>query len=179
MLSNDVCSVRPPVESDADEIVSCVQGSLRDLSRWFPWATADYERTGALAWIRGEIEPGAHSFVVVDHEGAVVGSCGLNRIDRLNNRANLGYWIRSDRVGRGFATSAARLVAHHGLVDLGLHRLEIVMSVDNIASRRVAERTGAEFEGTMRGRLLSHGRYHDAHLFSIVAGERANRSTRS
>jgi RimJ/RimL family protein N-acetyltransferase len=168
MLSNEVCALRLPVEADADELASCVMRSLPELSRWMPWATADYDRDAALAWLRGDIEADAHNFLIIDHDGAIAGSCGLNQIDRLNNRANLGYWVRSDRAGRGLATAAARLVARHGLSELGLQRVEIVMGVENVASRRVAERAGAIFEGTMRDRLRLHERYHDAHLYSIV-----------
>jgi RimJ/RimL family protein N-acetyltransferase len=169
MLSDEVCSLRPPVERDADELAACVRDSLPELSRWMPWATADYDRDAALAWIMGDIEPDAHSFVIIDHDGAIAGTCGLNHIDRLNQRANLGYWVRSDRTGRGLATAATRLVAWHGLHELGFRRLEIIMAVDNVASRRVAERAGAMFEGTMRARLMLHGRSHDAHLYSIVS----------
>ena len=46
---------------------------------------------------------------------------------------------------------AARLVARYGHHEVGLHRLEIVMSVRNEASRRVAERLGAHYEGVQRG----------------------------
>ena len=167
MLSNDVCTLRPPIESDAGELVESVARSLPELAPWMPWATAAYDVAAALSWITGEIEPDMHRFLIID-DGAIAGTCGLNGIDARNNRANLGYWRRSDRRRRGLATSAARLLADHGLRELGFHRIEIIMAVDNHASRRVAERVGATFEGTMRDRLLLHDRYHDAHLFSIV-----------
>ena len=173
MLSNDVCTLRPPIESDAAELVECVRQSLPELAPWMPWATAAYDVPTALAWITGEVEPDMHRFLIID-DGAIVGTCGLNEIDAANNRANLGYWRRTDRPHRGFATSAARLLADHGLHDLGFHRIEIFMAVENEASRRVAERVGATFEGTMRGRLLLHGRYHDAHLYSIVSDAMTN-----
>jgi RimJ/RimL family protein N-acetyltransferase len=61
------------------------------------------------------------------------------------------------------------VLAGYGLGTLGLQRLEIVMSVENHASRRVAERVGADHEGILRCRLLLHGRSHDAHSFSLTA----------
>jgi RimJ/RimL family protein N-acetyltransferase len=169
MLSDEVCALRLPVAADADDLASCVIGSLPELSRWMPWATAAYDRDAALAWINGEVEHDSHTFVIVDHDGSIAGSCGLNQIDRLNNRANLGYWVRTDRTGRGLATAATRLVAQRGLSELGFQRLEILMAVDNVASRRVAERAGATFEGTLRARLRLHGQYQDAHMYSIVS----------
>ena len=46
-----------------------------------------------------------------------------------------------------------------------------MMAVENEASRRVAERAGATFEGTLRHRILLHGVYHDAHLYSLIRTE--------
>ncbi len=99
----------------------------------------------------------------------MVGSVGLNHFDSLNNRANLGYWLRADATGFGYATSATKLLARHGVERLGLHRIEVLMSVENEASRQVAVRAGAAYEGIQRGRLLLQGRYHDVHGYAFVA----------
>jgi ribosomal-protein-serine acetyltransferase len=100
-----------------------------------------------------------------------VGATGLNQLDVLNRRANLGYWLHTARTGRGYATRSVRLVARWAVVELGLHRLDIVMAVGNHASRAVAERVGAYHEGVLRSALLLHGEHHDAHSFSLVAPE--------
>ena len=131
-----------------------------------PWASAGYDESSALEWIEGaEAE---NPFVIIDGDGTLVGSCGINGTDDVNKRANLGYWVRSDRTGRGVATSATRVLATHGIEQLGLVRLEIIMSVSNVASRRVAERAGATYEGVLKSRLLLHGERHDAHSFSVT-----------
>jgi len=49
-----------------------------------------------------------------------------------------------------------------------LHRIEIIMSVENIASQRVAEKAGAVREGILRQRLLLNGRRHDAVMFAVL-----------
>lgn len=136
-----------------------------------PWATPAYDLDAALAWVRREYDPTARSYLIIDpDDGALVGTCGLNGVSELNRTANLGYWLRTGCTGRGHATEAVRLVAQQGHVG-GLHRLEIVMSVDNDASRRVAERAGAVYEGVRRAALLLHGRHHDCHVFSLLPGE--------
>ena len=104
-------------------------------------------------------------------DGAIVGACGLNDIDVVNERANLGYWVRTDRTNSGFATTAAWLLARFGLREAGFSRLEILMATGNIASRKVAERIGARFEGRARRRLLVHGTYHDAYVYSLITGD--------
>lgn len=166
-LTDGIVTLRPPVEADAPEIVAGVRSSQQELYPWLPWATADYDLPDALQWINLQLDP--HPHVIVDQTNQVVGTTGLNGIDEQHGRANLGYWLRTDRSGNGFATRATSLLAHHGLTTLGFHRIEIIMSVENEPSRAVARRSGAVYEGVLRNRLLLHGRLHDAHSYSIIA----------
>ena len=168
-LSDETVTVRSPTEDEAPVVAAAVQSSLDSLQPWMPWATSDYGPEQARQWIAGELEPGAVPLVILDDAGDIVGSSGLNLIDHQNLRANLGYWVRPDRTGRGYATAATRLVAAWGLDHFGLQRIEIVMSIENERSRLVAERSGARYEGVQWGRLRYGARQHDAHMFAFVA----------
>lgn len=168
VLTDGVITLRSPVDGDAEAMVAIVQASASELAPFMPWVTAAYDAAAALSWIRGEREPGEHRFLIVGDDGEVAGGCGLNLLNEINRSANLGYWLRSDRTGRGWATRATVLLARYGITQLGLERVEILMAVGNEASRRVAERSGATFEGTLRHRLLLHGAFHDAHVFSLI-----------
>ena len=64
-------------------------------------------------------------------------------------------------------------LATFGLEALELERIEIIMSTSNEKSRRVAEKTGARFEGTLRNRLRLHQKLHDAHVYSIIPSDLA------
>lgn len=172
-LRGDELTLRHPVESDASHVAAAVQRSLIELERWMPWAAPDYDAEMAAQWIRGEFGD-RHRYLMVDGAGDVVGTCGLNHVDEQNNSANLGYWVRSDRAGHGYATEATRLLARFGLDETtgpGYRRLEVAMSTRNHASRRVAEKAGATLEGTLRQSLLLRGEFHDAHLWSFVTGD--------
>ncbi len=169
-LTDGDLTLRTPVESDAPGITSAVQASLEALRPWMPWANERYDERAALDWITGKIERAAVPLLMIDGDGRIIGSAGLNGFDNLNARANLGYWLRTDANGFGYATRATKLIAAYGIEQLGLHRVEILMSVENEPSRRVAERAGALYEGVLRGRLLLEGRHHDTHSYVILAG---------
>ena len=47
-------------------------------------------------------------------------------------------------------------------------RIEVLVAVGNVASRRVAEKSGAVYEGTLRSRLLVHGTRHDAAMYAFI-----------
>ena len=171
VLTDGVISLRSPVDADAPALCAAVLSSLAELTPFMPWATIAFDEAAALSWIRGEIDPDEVRYLIVGEDGEVAGGCGLNQFNEVNHSANLGYWLRTDRTGRGWATRATLLLARHGLAGLGLERVEILMAVENQASRRVAERAGATFEGTLRHRFLLHGVYHDAHLYSLIRAD--------
>jgi RimJ/RimL family protein N-acetyltransferase len=170
-LTDGDLTLRPPTPADAPAIVDGVQASLDALEPWMPWANRRYDETAALDWIHNRVDPSSVPFVLIDGSGQFAGSAGLNGIDDLNARANLGYWVRTGATGNGFATRATKLIAAYGIAKMKLHRIEIIMSVENEPSRRVAERAGATYEGVLRGRLLLQGRHHDAHSFAILPGD--------
>jgi RimJ/RimL family protein N-acetyltransferase len=54
---------------------------------------------------------------------------------------------------------------------LQLFRVELVMAMTNLASRRVADKAGAQFEGLARHRLYLNGSSVDAAIYSLIPGE--------
>ena len=64
-----------------------------------------------------------------------------------------------------------RLLARHALQATDLRRLEIVVAVDNQASRSVAKKAGAHFESIARQRLMLRGEPQDAAIYSLVAND--------
>ena len=76
--------------------------------------------------------------------------------------------MRTGYTGKSYATEATRLLARFGIEQLLLKRIEIVASVENIPSQRVAERAGAYKEGISRNRLSIHGKFHDAVVYSFI-----------
>ncbi len=92
----------------------------------------------------------------------------LNQINYTHRFANLGYWIRSDATGQGYATALTRALARFGFEMLGLIRIELVIEPKNIASRRVAEKAGGLCEGLLRNRLTVNGKARNALMFSLI-----------
>jgi ribosomal-protein-serine acetyltransferase len=176
VLTDDVVELRPPTESDVDEIFAAVRESLDEVVPWMAWCHYDYTRVETGEWVRATEQAWANDteypFAIFDRvDGALLGTCGINAIDRLNRWANLGYWVRTRATRRGVATRAARLVADFGFRELGLDRIEILAATGNTASRTVAERVGATSEGVLRRRLRVDETSHDAVVFSLIRDE--------
>jgi RimJ/RimL family protein N-acetyltransferase len=137
-----------------------------------PWCHPAYSIDDSRSWIEIQVPAFQRGvifeFAIVSADGRYLGGCGLNQVDNVNGRANLGYWVRSTATRRGVATAAVHLLRDWGFQNTDLTRFEIVVAVGNVASRRVAEKSGATREGTLRSRLLLHGDHHDAAMFSFV-----------
>jgi RimJ/RimL family protein N-acetyltransferase len=170
-LTDGVVRLRPPTLDDADPVVALVQASLAHLAPWMPWATADYDLGAFHEWVTTSAHRGDRPLLVLDGGGQLLGATGLNQMDPINRRANLGYWLGAGWTGRGFATRAVVLVARWAVERLGLARIDIVMAVGNHPSRAVADRVGAYHEGVQRSALALPGGRHDAHLYSLLAHE--------
>jgi len=100
----------------------------------------------------------------------LVGAIGL-RLESLDDRAELGYWIGVPYWGRGFATEAAGVLTTYGFQSLGLHRITAACLVRNPASRRVLEKVGFRHEGTLREHLKKWERYEDLETFGLLKSE--------
>ena len=130
-----------------DEVLDAVRASLPDLQQWMPWAqTMPTREAQLLALTVGEAAFDAgtdFNYLVRECDtGELVGGGGLHR--RIGpNASEIGYWVRSDRHGRGYETTAAAALtgaAFTHLVDV--ERVEIHMDRANLASARIPEKLG-------------------------------------
>lgn len=168
--------IRPYVESDAALLYEAARECLLDGVEWMPWIHAEYSLNESKEWIEASIEKWAsgleYNFAIMSAAtDEYLGGVGLNRIDAEFSMANLGYWVRKSRRGHGIAAAAAQLTAEFGFNQLNMYRIEIVVAVENMASRRTAEKAGAIREGILRGRLKIGKKQHDAVMHSFIQSD--------
>ena len=89
----------------------------------------------------------AHGFslwATIDRtEGRLIGRCGLlPQSLGGTEEVEIAYLIARSHWGLGLATEAAQAIRDYGMTQLGRTRLVSIIDRDNLASRRVAEKTG-------------------------------------
>jgi RimJ/RimL family protein N-acetyltransferase len=83
--------------------------------------------------------------------GRFLGWFSLRPAEEGNAReATLGYRLRQDAWGQGFATEGARALIRRAFAELGVARVTASTYEDNRASRRVMERVGMTFARAFR-----------------------------
>jgi RimJ/RimL family protein N-acetyltransferase len=110
------------------------------------------------------------AFAAVDGDGLLVGLALAPTIDRDERQAELGYLVAPAARGRGIATELLRLLTDWAFAQ-GVLRAELVIDVENPASRRVAERAGYVREGVMRSINFKNGIRIDAELWSRLPSD--------
>lgn len=172
-FTDGIVTIRPYQPDDVDALYEAVIESLAELHVWLPWCHAQYGREDSVEWVSTRAEAWKRkeefSFVITDAKtNRFLGGAGINQMNEMYNFANLGYWVRTSETKRGVATRATRLTAEFGFSALHLNRIEIIAPVANIASQRVAEKSGARLEGILRRRIPLRDKIHDAALFSLI-----------
>lgn len=161
-------------QEHAPVLLEMVRASREQLHAWLTRSMAPETLEEAEAYIadrvRGRGEGREFYFLLMDGEDAV-GLGFLNSVHPQHRFANLGYWVRSDRAGRGYATAATRMLARYGFQELRLNRIEIVVEPANGASLRVAEKAAAVREGVLRNRLCGERGVRDGVMFSLIPAD--------
>ena len=110
-------------------------------------------------------------FAIVDEDGAFLGVAVAPRIDREGLTAELGYTTAAHARGRGVASAALALLTAWGFETLGARRLELLISVENDASKRVAQRCGYVREGVLRSLHVKQGLREDTEIWSRLPSD--------
>ena len=112
------------------------------------------------------------SFAVVGAvDGRVLGIAGAPRIDREARTVELGYLIAPTARGQGVATQALTMLTAWALEELQALRLELLISVENHASRQVAVRCGYRLEGVLRSLHLKDDLRWDTEIWSRLPND--------
>jgi ribosomal-protein-serine acetyltransferase len=163
--------IQPYAITDAERAYKAMIDSRQELAPWMPWCHPAYAIEETRSWLEEKSKNFAEKTefqMCIIKDDQLIGGCGLNALDSLNKRANLGYWIHSSFSKKGYATEAVRLLKNWAFANTDLVRLEIVVAVGNIGSSRVAVKAGAHFEGVAKARLMLHDVAHDANIYSFT-----------
>jgi RimJ/RimL family protein N-acetyltransferase len=167
---------------EAHLLRAAIDTSLGHLRAWMPWAmkeprsldqTRELLARGAKRFAEGE----DFMYTIFDHdETEVLGGAGLHRraeVDCLE----MGYWIRADLIGRGFATEAARALSIAALETPGISRVQIDCDPRNERSIRIPEKLGYQLlELRTANKVTPTGRPRDTMVFELGRARSASLS---
>ena len=171
--------LRGPLESDVDAVFGLFADP--DVMRYWsrPPMTTRGEAEGLVAEIGEGFAKRTHlNWVVTERQDdTVIGTCTLFHFEPRHRRAEIGYALRSDHWGKGFAAEAVTLALDWAFRTLALHRIEADIDPRNAGSRKLLERLGFASEGFLRERYFVGDEISDTELFGLLASDWNSRSS--
>ena len=161
-------------ESDAQELFKFELKNRAFFERvGFPRGDNYYELNNFNAIIKElieEQEKGLISmYLIKNHNGMILGRINLSSIVRGSfNKAELGYRIGEEHQGKGYATSAVKLILDEAVNNHRLHRMEAGTSPDNIGSQIVLIKNGFQFVGRYNKYIYKNGKWCDSIYFERI-----------
>jgi ribosomal-protein-serine acetyltransferase len=166
----------------APALAALIDANRPHLARWFAWAPTADEAT-ARAWADAGLDQfrrgdGWHATLL--ERGDAVGSVGLHYLDRTRGVTEIGYWLAEGVQGRGLMTRTLRALLAHFFEGVGLAKVVIGVTPENVRSAALPERFGFTLEGRIRavhegpdgshGDLIFYGLLRDEWRATEAAG---------
>ncbi len=88
------------------------------------------------------------------------------------DKAELAYWLTPAHQGQGLMSEVGHCIVEHAYSTLYLHKLVVGHMDSNRQSRALIERLGFRRIGVERAHFKKDGRWHDHHIYEMLAYER-------
>ena len=167
------CRIRKWKLSDAKDLAAAlsnkkVQDNLRD-GLPYPYTEQDGKEFISAMLSADESETFAFAITV---DNMVIGSIGIFRQGNIHRQtAELGYYIAEEYWGKGIMTEAVKQICEYVFANSDIIRIYAEPFAYNIASCRVLEKVGFQYEGTLRSNAVKNSKVIDMKMYSLLKEE--------
>ena len=167
------CRIRKWELSDAKDLAAAlsnkkVQDNLRD-GLPYPYTEQDGKEFISAMLSADESETFAFAITV---DNMVIGSISIFRQGNIHRQtAELGYYIAEEYWGKGIMTEAVKQICEYVFAKSDIIRIYAEPFAYNIASCRVLEKVGFQYEGTLRSNAVKNGKVIDMEMYSLLKAE--------
>jgi ribosomal-protein-serine acetyltransferase len=159
-------------EQDIEGALRIVLENREHLEAFMIWMTPDYSIADARKFIEAGIKSRTERKSLglgIFRDEELIGSIGLNDLDDTARKTEIGYWIARNEEGHGIITRACQALIDYAFDELGLNRVQIRCSTENLKSGAIPERLGFKREAMLRQYELIRGRLHDFYVYGLLA----------
>lgn len=167
--------LRPFRAGDVDTILAYRNDpQVSALQDWdLPVTRESVERQVARTW--EDLAPGDSRNIGIEVDGELVGDLyvGLDEHSSPPDHgvAEIGFTLRTEHQGKGYASEAAAAVVADLIGRLGVHRVAAQLSPENTASMRVLERLGMMRESLAPKSFWWRGQWDDNLVYAMSADQ--------
>lgn len=165
-----ICKIRKWKLSDAKDLAIAlsnrkVQDNLRD---GLPYPYTEQDGKDYISDMLSANKDDTFAFAITADD-KVVGSIGVFRQGNIHRQtAELGYYVAEEYWSRGIMTEAVKQICEYVFSKSDILRIYAEPFVYNIASCRVLEKAGFQYEGTLRSNAVKNGIVIDMKMYSLL-----------
>jgi ribosomal-protein-serine acetyltransferase len=160
--------------SDAEMLNRLIEDNFRHIKKWSAWLKDGRSIENTHAFIERNLKQFANRerFALgVWFENQMAGPIEFNYLDWQNRKTEIGFWLGESFQGRGLITKSCRALVDYAFDELNLNRVEMRCGVENLKSRKIAEKLGFWEEGIIRDAEWLHDRFVDFVIYGMLADE--------
>ncbi|MBI5880903.1 GNAT family N-acetyltransferase [archaeon] len=101
----------------------------------------------------------------------VIGVIGLHKIDKKNQRAEVGYWLGRRHWRQGYGSEALRLMLKFGFKNLKLNKIWAGVYHPNKPSVLMLKKMGFKKDGVLRKHTFKNNTFYDDIMMSMLREE--------
>lgn len=109
--------------------------------------------------------------IILKTTGECIGQVACFLVDDKNHFVEIEYCVGTLFHNRGYMTEAVKAVISFGFEQVNLHKIQVSHKAGNIGSKRVIEKCGFVYEGTLRDYFYDGNGYTDRLFYSILKDE--------
>lgn len=165
-----ICEIRKWELSDAADLAAVfsnkkIHNNLRD---GLPYPYTEQDGTEYISAMLSADTNETFAFAItIDNK--VIGSIGAFRQANIHRQtAELGYYIAEEYWGKGIMTEAVKQICEYVFTKSDIIRIYAEPFAYNIASCRVLEKAGFQYEGTLRNNAVKNGKVIDMKMYSKI-----------
>ena len=106
--------------------------------------------------------------VIEKESGECIGQIAYFLVDKAGSWGEIEYCIGRAYQGKGYATEATKAIIRYGFDKIGFNKVQICVRPSNIKSKKVIEKCGFEYEGTLRDYFFIDGKYEGRMYYSLL-----------
>ncbi len=134
---------------------------------WGPHLNVDMSLRRIRSWMEGYQRDSSYVWALESKQkGIAVGSISVEIADDRGESCEVGYCLSKEYWNRGVMTEALQAVLHYLFYEIGYRRIQAKHDVLNVASGRVMQKAGMQYEKTeQRIGLRKDGTYYDLDVY--------------
>ncbi|MEQ8554949.1 MAG: GNAT family N-acetyltransferase [Cyclobacteriaceae bacterium] len=96
------------------------------------------------------------------------GASGFNNVSHEHLKAEIGFWLLPAYWGQGIMKEVVPVILSYGFQSMHLHRIEGIVEAENTNSKKLLEKLGFQYEGTMKECELKNGRFISLDIYAMI-----------